>query len=78
MFRLAVVSSNLRSVVSSNLRSVGYDPATAVLEVEFHSGGIYQYFGVPAGVYGGLMQAGSKGCYFHDFVKGMYAYQKVG
>jgi hypothetical protein len=70
MFRVAVVSSNLRSV--------GYDPATVVLEVEFRSDGIYQYFGVPAGVYGGLMQAGSKGRYFHAFIRDAYAYQKMG
>lgn len=63
---------------SSNLRSVGYDAARQILEVEFHSGGIYQYFGVPAGVYGGLMQAGSKGRYFHAFVKDRHSYQKVG
>jgi hypothetical protein len=65
-------------VVSSNLRSVGYHSDKCILEVEFHGGGIYQYFGVPAGVYGGLMQAGSKGRYFHTFVKDRHSYQKVG
>ena len=65
-------------VVSTNLRSVGYDPATSVLEVEFHGGGIYQYFGVPGSVHAGLMQAGSKGRYLDSFVKGRYRYRKVG
>lgn len=41
-------------------------------------GGIYQYFGVPGSTYSGLMQAGSKGRYFRAFIKGRYAYQKVG
>ena len=65
-------------VTSSDLRMVGYDAARQVLEIEFHSGGIYQYFGVPGSTYGGLMQAGSKGRYFHAFIKDRYAYQKVG
>ena len=65
-------------VASSDLRAVGYDAGRQVLEVEFHSGGIYQYFGVPGSTYSGLMQAGSKGSYFHAFIKDRYAYQKVG
>jgi hypothetical protein len=65
-------------VVSSDLRAVGYDAARRILEVEFHSGGIYQYFGVPSSVYSGLLQAGSKGRYLHTFIKGRYTYQKVG
>lgn len=65
-------------VASSDLRTVGYDAARQILEVEFHSGGIYQYFGVPSSVYSGLLQAGSKGRYLHAFIKGRYTYQKVG
>jgi hypothetical protein len=34
-------------VSSSNLVAVGYDPGSYTLEVEFHSGSIYQYSGVP-------------------------------
>mgnify|MGYP002336510248 CR=1 FL=1 len=66
------------SVVSSNLRSVGYDPATAVLEVEFHGGGVYHYYGVPDSVYQGLMSAASKGGYLADHVKGVYRYRRIG
>lgn len=66
------------SVDSSNLRSVGYDAATSTLEVEFHSGGIYQYYSVPASVYNGLMSASSHGTYFDQHVKkGGYRYSRV-
>ena len=51
-------------VSSSNLASVGYEEASATLEVEFVDGGIYQYFGVPSEVHAGLMAAGSHGTYF--------------
>ena len=56
-------------VTSSNLASVGYDPTNRVLEIEFLSGPIYQYFNVPENIYSGLMQAGSHGSYFDAFVK---------
>jgi hypothetical protein len=56
---------------------VGYDPATRTLEVEFHSGGVYQYAGVPVRVYQGLIHAASKGRYFHDHIKGRYPDRQV-
>ncbi len=56
-------------VQSSSLASVGYDPATCTLEVEFHSGGVYQYFRVPRQVYESLINAASKGSYFHHNIK---------
>lgn len=66
-------------VESSNLVSVGYEPEAAILEIEFHSGGIYQYFAVPQEIYDGLMNAASKGSYLdHNIKKGGYSYAKVG
>jgi len=62
------------TVQSSNLASVGYHPASSTLEIEFHSEGVYQYFGVPRDVYEGLMKAASKGSYFHHSIK-MAGYQ---
>jgi hypothetical protein len=65
-------------VSSTNLASVGYDPTTQVLEIEFHSGGVYQYVGVPAALYEGLMAASSHGSYFHQFIKkGGYEYRRI-
>lgn len=53
-------------VNSSNLVTVGYDTASNTLEVEFQSGNIYQYLGVPETIYQGLMTSDSKGQFFHD------------
>ena len=66
-----------KPVVSSNIRSIGYDGANQVLEIEFHSGGVYQYYSVPASVYNALMQAPSHGQYFHRHIRGVYRYQEV-
>jgi hypothetical protein len=49
-----------------------------MLEIEFNSGGIYQYYGVPQEIYEGLMNAGSQGIYFHQNIKmAGYPYSKV-
>ncbi len=65
-------------VSSSNLASVGYDPLTATLEVQFHSGDIYDYANVSLATYNQLLAAPSKGSFFYYAIrKGGYAYQKV-
>jgi hypothetical protein len=64
-------------VHSSNIRAVGYEPETRTMEVEFHSGGVYRYSGVPETIYQGLMQAASKGSYFHDHIKDRYPCRQV-
>jgi len=68
---------NRLPVSSSNLRSVGYDSSTNTLEIEFNSGGIYQYRGVPPAVYERLMSASSHGKYFHAHIKNVYPDTKI-
>ena len=46
-------------VASSNIRSIGYDMQTQTLEVEFLSGWVYQYYGVPEFIHQEIMQASS-------------------
>ncbi len=64
-------------VTSSDIKSIDYDASTSTLEVEFHSGGVYQYGGVPESVYVGLMQASSHGLYFHQHIRDRYPYSRV-
>jgi len=66
-------------VSSSDVASVGYDASTSTLEVEFQSGGIYQYFGVPERHFLALTNgSGSVGKYLNAQIKGRYRYQRVG
>ncbi|GAK47726.1 hypothetical protein LOSG293_110420 [Secundilactobacillus oryzae JCM 18671] len=67
----------LISVVSSDLSAIGYDEYNQQLEIVFNSGGTYLYSGVPSSVYEGLLNAGSKGRYFHAFIKG-YPTTRIG
>jgi len=64
-------------VSSSNILAVGYDPAEKILEIEFHSGSVYQYFEVPASQYQGLLGARSKGRYFSRYIKNRYRFQRI-
>lgn len=65
-------------VSSSNIASIGYDSRTRTLEVEFNNGSVYQYHGVPEGIYQGLMGAPSHGEYLDAYVKkGGYAYTRI-
>lgn len=65
-------------VASSHIVSIGYDPVNMVLEVEFNTGAIYQYYDIPQSIYDGLMAADSHGSYLAAYVKkGGYRYAQV-
>ena len=64
-------------VESTTLRSAGHDSPSAVLELQFLNGAVYQYFFVPQRVYRDLLGARSKGGYFNQNIRGRYSYQRV-
>jgi len=51
--------------------------ASKVLEIEFPSGEVYRYFGVPSDVNRGLLTANSAGRYFHEYIRDGYEYVHV-
>ena len=67
----------IRQLVDSSLiRSIGYDPAESTLEVEMLGGLSYEYFDVPMSAFLELMDADSKGAYYNDFIKDLYAFRR--
>ena len=64
-------------VDSSNLLSVGYDRSRAILEIEFKNRRIYQYFNVPEIIFMELLNAPSKGKFFHQHIKNLFVYSRV-
>lgn len=66
-----------QSVRSSNIKSIGYDLKSKTLEIEFHDGGVYQYFDVQESVFNSLMSASSRGSYFHKYIKDKYRWTKI-
>lgn len=63
-------------VSSSDIASVGYEGST--LHIRFNFGGLYAYYNVPASIYNGLLNANSKGRYFHANIKGRYGDTRIG
>jgi hypothetical protein len=63
-------------VDSSNIQSVGYVDDTLDLYVQFLSGALYVYHGVPRGIFEGLLAAPSKGSFFNREVKNVYQFSK--
>ncbi|WP_371480602.1 KTSC domain-containing protein [Kitasatospora sp. NBC_00315] len=75
---MAHTGGRRRAVESSALRSVGYDGRARVLEIEFVSGAVYAYTGVPRRVHEELMGAPSHGRCFGRVVRGRYPYRRIG
>ncbi len=65
------------AVESTTFATVGYDEAHELLQLEFCSRSIYHYFGVPAAVHAALLNAPSKGGYFHQTIRGHFPYRLV-
>jgi len=63
-----------QEVESSVIGAVGY---SRVLEIQFESGRLYQYYDVPDEVYLGMLNAQSKGKYFNSHIRGQFKYQEI-
>ena len=66
-----------KPVRSSDLSSVGYDERRQMLEIEFHSGGIYRYLEVPKETFAGLMESDSKGRYFATKIRDRFRHERL-
>lgn len=66
------MSTQRQRVKSSQIRSIGYDTQTSKLDVEFHSGSVYRYEGVPLSVADELLVAPSISTYFGQNIKDKY------
>jgi hypothetical protein len=72
-----VILLERHAVKSVILNSVGYDDSTKILEIEFHSGLVYQYLGVPSKVYTDLMRSGEVGKFFSEKVRTQFRTKQV-
>ncbi|MHC1719227.1 MAG: KTSC domain-containing protein [Clostridiaceae bacterium] len=67
----------MQYVESSNLAAVGYDPNSAILQIEFKDGSAYEYYDVPQFEFDELMSSDSKGKYAHVNIYKRYSQQKI-
>lgn len=66
-----------KPVSSRMIASVGYAAKKRVLEVEFLSGRIYQYFDVDQDIYYAMLKASSIGTFFNEHIKDEYAFVRM-
>ena len=66
-----------QSIYSSALASAGYDSSLEIMEVEFNTGEIYQYKGIPQSEYEAFLNADSHGIYFSENIKDAYEFVKL-
>ena len=62
---------------SSVIASVGYSPDDRILEVEFQTGRVYHYLGVPPEQHSRLLSADSAGKYFNRVIRDHYETREV-
>lgn len=70
-------SGRFGAVKSSTMTFVRYDDDTRALNITFTSGKTYRYTDVPVEVYVNLLDAESKGAFFSDNIKDVFAYAEV-
>lgn len=64
-------------IESSILQSVGYSAEAGTMEVVFHSGSIYLYFGVLPLVHQALLDASSKGRFFNAAIRSRFRFERL-
>jgi KTSC domain len=64
-------------VESSAITAIGYDSDALQLEVEFRSGAVYQYYGVPPEIHAALLRSESKGRYLNAKIRNRFEYSLV-
>ena len=52
-------------------------PTRELLQLEFSSRAIYQYFDVPATVHEAVLRAPSKGGYFNQAIRGKFRHSRI-
>lgn len=67
-----------RDVSSSMIRSIGYDADNSIVEIEFNSGAVWNYYDFSQAAWHEFESAESHGKYFHINIKNQYREARVG
>ena len=64
-------------VESACITAIAFSIEENVLQLEFRNGLAYEYFGVPAALYGELLSAQSKGAFVTRFIRGHFRFRRI-
>ena len=62
---------------SSAISGFGHSQISAVLDIEFTSGGVYRYSNVSEQIFQNLASAPSQGAYFNEWIRDRYDYTRL-
>lgn len=65
------------AVQSSSVGEIGYNPVEQKLEVQFRSGKVYQYFGVPQTAFLAFIASESEGRFFNEQIRDVYQHVQI-
>ena len=65
------------AVDSSLFISIGYDKEAEILEVEFASGSVREYWGISPEMHNDLVKADSVGSFYNVHIRGLFYSYKV-
>jgi hypothetical protein len=84
LFNCALIDHEIRlsgmertPLESRAVRSAGYDPERQTLELEFATGRVYLFEGVPQSAYDWLLRTPSKGVFVSRLINGRYPYRDI-
>ena len=66
-----------QSVSSEMIKTWAFDPASLILELEFHNGRVYRYVDVPEFLAKGFEVAQSKGRFFQTRIDGRFQAEEI-
>jgi hypothetical protein len=67
----------LRTSLDSSLLKAAAYSTDETLQLEFRTGPVYCYFGVPSTIFQNLISAPSKGAYFNRNIRNSFRHQRV-
>jgi KTSC domain len=68
---------NRTAVTANGIAQVGYDDGSEILEIEFSSGKVFQFFNVPQKMFNQLMTASQKEIYYEREIYDRFPYQRI-
>jgi KTSC domain-containing protein len=68
---------NRTGVTANGIAQVGYEDGSEILEIEFSSGKVFQFFNVPQKMFNQLMSTSHKEIYYEREILERFPYKRI-
>ena len=65
------------AIAANGISQVGYEDGSEILEIEFTSGSVFQFFNVPSKTFHQLMDAQFKEFYYQNNIHERFPYKRI-